>query len=184
MAEDWHRWGRVQSLWHCPHPGPSHLQQFLRVGQGLSPEDRKDYIWLERYPPILAPPRATLLPPYPALPLGAVSAVYKSRVCCKAEAGLPLFILSQWTFLVTPECSWPSPPRLGEPGCDSPSTHKPAPHTSADLTHYSLCLAGDRLSPCHSFSRLSDWLGLSASIIPQLWSLGCLGIFYSVPTVF
>ncbi|XP_036169039.1 proheparin-binding EGF-like growth factor isoform X2 [Myotis myotis] len=47
-----------------------------------------------------------------ALPLGAVSALSKSRVCCKAEPGLPLFILSQWTFLVTPECSWPSPPRL------------------------------------------------------------------------
>lgn len=67
----------------------------------------------------------------------------------------------------------PSPLLLGwaELGCDSPSTHTAAPHTSADLTHCSLSLAGASLSLCHPLPPLSGWLAPPATVLPQLWSL-------------
>lgn len=40
----------------CLFLASSHLWQFLRVEQKLSPGGPDDYIWLERYPPVLAPP--------------------------------------------------------------------------------------------------------------------------------
>lgn len=98
--------------------------------------------------------------------------MHKSKVCCKAEPGLPHPSSSHNGSLGSALDS-PVPLLLGwaELGCDSPSTHMAAPHTSTHLTHGSLCLAGAWLSPCHSLPPFSHWLGLPASISSQLRSL-------------